>query len=463
MIAPIDSSMRSPNSERILVISDRAEVSAVIAGRYPRATVSTAPSYLQAIHSLGQEPVDVVFGEVDPGFERIDDAVAGLREAGGAAMRLILCCRPEAEPATRRALAMGADDYLILPLSQQDLDQAVCGDSPPEAAVDSSASFPPATMPELEALGEVLAHLDDGPAEVLERLANVVRLAVQADGAEVSLEPPDESSAKLVGKSGPTATPTVLEEPILGADGEIGRISVGPRSAEPYSVDDARKLAHYAVLAGHILEVARRQQQWQDWALTDALSGLANRRHLMRFLTDVMVRAQRERFRITLLLFDIDDLKTYNDRCGHDAGDEIICTVARLFRQHCREDDMVARYGGDEFAVVFWDAEQPRVPGSKHPADALAVLKRVKKALGQADLGEVQRGISPEANRLTISGGLASYPWDANTPEQLIARADEALLQAKAAGKNRIYLVGPTLNAGGSTGEDDGSASDTGV
>lgn len=459
--------MRSPDSERILVISDREDVTAVIRKRYPQATVSTAESYLQAIHTLGREAVDVVIGEVDPCFERLDDAVGGLREAGGDKMRLILCCRPEAEPATRRALGAGADTYLLLPLSPRELDQVVLRESPPEIPADEETPLLPASMPELQALGEVLAHLEDGPAAVLERLATVVRLAVQADGAEVSLDSPGEGSGDLVGKSGRMSSPTVLVEPIPGADGAIGRISVGPRSAKPYSVDDAHKLAHYAVLAGHILEVARRQQQWQDWALTDALSGLANRRHLMRFLNDVMERAHRERFRVTLLLFDIDDFKTYNDLCGHDAGDEIIRIVARLFRQHCREHDMVARYGGDEFAVVFWDAEQPRVPGSKHPADALAVLKRVKKALGKTDLRQVQQRLSPEANRLTISGGLASYPWDASTPEELIARADEALLQAKAAGKNRIYLVSPPPNATGSpgegAGEDDGSAVDTGV
>ena len=128
--------MRSPNSERILVISDRDDVSAVIRSRYPRATISTAESYLHAIHTLGRAPADVVFGEVNPGFERLDDAVAGLREAGGDQMKLILCCRPEAEPATRRALAAGADDYLSLPLSEQNLDQVVFSELSRETTID---------------------------------------------------------------------------------------------------------------------------------------------------------------------------------------------------------------------------------------------------------------------------------------------------------------------------------------
>ena len=129
------------------------------------------------------------------------------------------------------------------------------------------------------------------------------------------------------------------------------------------------------------------------------------------------------------------------------AGDEIIRVTGELFQRHCREQDIVTRYGGDEYAVVFWDPEGPRLAGSSHPGCAISVLERFTEAL------KTQRfpRLGPSGvGRLTISGGLATYPWDASTREDLVKRADEALLAAKRAGKNRIFLIGeqePTPNA----------------
>ena len=139
------------------------------------------------------------------------------------------------------------------------------------------------------------------------------------------------------------------------------------------------------------------------------------------------------------VMIDLDGFKHFNDTYGHSAGDQIIRETGRLFRQHCRQHDIVSRYSGDEFAVVFWDAEEPRVSGSQHPTSPLTVLRRFKKSLEThafPKLGAEARGC------ITVSGGLATYPWDAKDAQGLIDKADQAMLQAKRDGKNRIYLLG---------------------
>ena len=102
---------------------------------------------------------------------------------------------------------------------------------------------------------------------------------------------------------------------------------------------------------------------------------------------------------------------------------------------------MVVRYGGDEFAVVFWDAEEQRVPGSEHPREPMALATRFCSAIAQHSF-ECLGSDAP--GPVTISGGLACFPRHGTAREQLLAAADEALLSAKRTGKNRIHLAGRT-------------------
>jgi diguanylate cyclase (GGDEF)-like protein len=174
-------------------------------------------------------------------------------------------------------------------------------------------------------------------------------------------------------------------------------------------------------------------------ANTDPLTGLANRRYLDEVLSHLVERARNERFRVTLVLFDFDNFKHYNDAFGHGAGDEILREAGMLIKRCIRRQDFAARYGGDEIAVVLWDWQRRRIPNSEHPRSAMAIMERFRKLLKQhhfTRLGPQVQG------SLTISGGLASFPWDAASGEELIERADQALLEAKRSGKDRIYLVG---------------------
>jgi len=173
---------------------------------------------------------------------------------------------------------------------------------------------------------------------------------------------------------------------------------------------------------------------------TDELSGAYNRRYFMENVPHLLDRARRERFCVTILLFDIDDFKQYNDQFGHAAGDAIIREVIRLLRHCTRNRDMVARVGGDEFAVVFWDDGGPRQPDSQHPRTVLNIAQRFRKAVAEHPWN-AEGG--PISGKLSISGGLATFPWDAQNLTDLLAVADQELMRAKSLGKNAIVLAGP--------------------
>jgi len=149
---------------------------------------------------------------------------------------------------------------------------------------------------------------------------------------------------------------------------------------------------------------------------------------------------------VTLLVFDIDDFKNYNDRFGHPAGDEILRETARLMQDSVREHDVVARIGGDEFAVIFWDNDQaPRRAHSEHPHDVLKAARRFQQAVYAHKFPKL---LDHAPGTLTISGGLASFPWDGRTPEGLLDHADAMALESKRQGKNAITFGPGALGRG---------------
>ncbi|MHC5073948.1 MAG: GGDEF domain-containing protein, partial [Planctomycetota bacterium] len=198
-------------------------------------------------------------------------------------------------------------------------------------------------------------------------------------------------------------------------------------------------------------DLLQKIEHLEKLATEDDLTGLKNRRYIFEFCRQIIQFAEDEGSSITLLVFDIDDFKHYNDLYGHTAGDEILKQAALLMGRCCRNHDIVGRIGGDEFVVIFWDNQTSgdqkksgrRSTQSEHPKEALFVAKRFITEFNKADLnmlGPLGQG------SLTISGGLASYPRDADSAELLFQKADQALLEAKRNGKNRIYLVGQPDN-----------------
>ncbi len=195
-------------------------------------------------------------------------------------------------------------------------------------------------------------------------------------------------------------------------------------------------VAHAGWLAGWI-RLGEQQTALRDAAFTDHLTRAWNRRYFERYLGAAIDRARTARFPVTVMVFDIDDFKMYNDRYGHAAGDDILVETVRLLRSVIRPSDRVCRIGGDEFAVIFYEPEGPRRPDSTPPGAVADIAHRFQSQICEhrfPKLGEEAQGT------LTISGGLATFPWDGADASALLQRADELALASKQQGKNAITL-----------------------
>ena len=159
-------------------------------------------------------------------------------------------------------------------------------------------------------------------------------------------------------------------------------------------------------------------------AATDEITGLANRRSLEEELVLEWRRAERIGASLGLILADIDDFKSINDKFGHQAGDDVLRKVGEVFAGHVRQVDHAARYGGEEFAVLV-------------PETDLAGAKRLAERL-RAELAEA-RTVLPDGTELSVTASFgAAAKGDLGSAEELVAEADEALYQAKRAGKDRV-------------------------
>jgi len=155
-------------------------------------------------------------------------------------------------------------------------------------------------------------------------------------------------------------------------------------------------------------------------AATDSLTGLANREGFRRYLDSTLSEAKLP---VAVLFVDIDDFKSVNDEFGHEFGDSILCTVASLLKKLVREDDLVVRWGGEEFVVFLWNTSIEQ---------ALAIAERICGAARHCEL--------PLGAQITVSIGCSGTD-DINEVPGLVAAADNALYHAKHRGKDRVYVA----------------------
>ena len=179
-----------------------------------------------------------------------------------------------------------------------------------------------------------------------------------------------------------------------------------------------------------------RAQALQHSAATDPLTGIGNRGHFDRRAHAEHERARRYKRHLAIALVDVDHFKQFNDVHGHGVGDTVLITVGSLLNRNLRRSDTLARYGGEEFALVLPEA-------TLEAARAKVDLIRRTIEITTLDLPDDR-----EPQRLTISAGIAVYPEDGNTIELLVAVADDRLLAAKRAGRNRVMITDEVAEAG---------------
>jgi diguanylate cyclase (GGDEF)-like protein len=174
----------------------------------------------------------------------------------------------------------------------------------------------------------------------------------------------------------------------------------------------------------------KKNKELHELSITDSLTGLYNRKHLMETLDKEVARSKRHQHDFAVLIIDIDDFKEYNDSYGHLAGDEVLSRLANVFRKSVRDCDYVARYGGEEFILVL-----PEIG----PEDGVKAAERIRKKVVKEKFAGDGKPV-----QVTVSVGVASYPEDGDDPQAIIKTADAALYQAKEKGRNRVFLAGKT-------------------
>ncbi len=189
--------------------------------------------------------------------------------------------------------------------------------------------------------------------------------------------------------------------------------------------EELRGLSMLANLASIALERAMLYRRLSEMAQVDGLTGVFNRRYYERYLHDEFMRSRRLKRSLSMIVFDIDLFKRFNDTYGHECGDRVLKEFAQILKQNTREGDMVARYGGEEFVVLL--------TGEHTPQDALSAGDKLRRCV------ETTAFSGFTAGQITVSGGVAVVSPEEDF-SQLFARADRALYAAKAAGRNCVRL-----------------------
>ncbi len=452
-------------SGRVLVVDDveinvklleaklSSEYFEVLAARNGRSALEVAAAELPDVILL-----DVMMPRMD-GFEVCRRLKASPRTAD---LPVVMVTALSDAANRLRGLEAGADDFLTKPVSDIAL----------FARVRSLVRLK-RMMEEWRLRDEIcgrfggrpdMAAAEGGPARILiveedafaaakmaEALAIAHQVTIARSGAEAQASVDAETELVIASLTIPDGDPLRLvtqwrghevfrQLPILliAADPDLPRLAKGlDLGANDYLI---RPVDRNELLARTAIQIRRKRLQDRlnenyrrslSLALTDELTGLYNRRYLFAHLDELIGRVNRDGVGAALLLFDIDHFKQVNDSYGHAAGDDVLREVAARTLNTVRSVDLVARIGGEEFVVVMPETG---------PAIAAAVAERLRLAVAASPF--VGRAGGPSL-RITISIGATVATAGGEDRDRLLKRADDALYQAKAAGRDRVIVRAP--------------------
>lgn len=247
----------------------------------------------------------------------------------------------------------------------------------------------------------------------------------------------DQNFLRKLGMLSGLLVPLIMRERVLGV-----MFLQDCAQSRAWSIDDVSLIGSLADNLSVAIENAELHQERERQAVTDGLTGVANRRSFNETFSREFERARRYGETLSLVVIDLDFLKKINDTYGHQAGDEAIKTIGRMLKQSSRSVDLPARYGGEEFCLLLPNTDIEM-------AEQLA--ERLRRLINEV-------AVDGPGN-ISASLGVANYPLHANDPEVLFQKADEALYAAKQGGRNRVCVSSasnPESKDNASNGKPDG-------
>ncbi len=214
------------------------------------------------------------------------------------------------------------------------------------------------------------------------------------------------------------ACPLITENKVLGV------LRASSRATHAFSSDDLHVLDIIASLAAVTLRNRLLYDRMEELAIRDSMTGLYLNRYFQQRFREELARAGLKPTTLSLILLDVDHFKKYNDEFGHTAGDTVLKNIAKTIQRFIEPAEFGARYGGEEFALLLPNRD-------KKSAMKLAEAIREEVASQKLVLRRIERPV-------TVSLGVASYPQDGKTAEELLQAADKRLYQAKDGGRNRV-------------------------
>jgi diguanylate cyclase (GGDEF)-like protein len=219
--------------------------------------------------------------------------------------------------------------------------------------------------------------------------------------------------------------------PLISAGTPLGVLTLESAAPGAFQPGDVQALESVADIVATALKSVHYVEQVKQMAYRDGLTGIHNRRYFEQRILEELERTQRYESSMAVVMLDIDHFKNLNDEFGHLLGDEVLRQVSQAFTQQLRKVDVLCRYGGEEFAVIL-----PETTGE----NAFGVAEKLRRAIAAWVFPGVPRPV-------TVSAGIAEYPHQGTTRDQLVRAADEALYAAKQAGRNRVVAASTVARA----------------